>query len=187
MLLAGAMVTKTHRAYPTRQNPAQLYLEGLQQESEFHGPLVFWIFCAYSRAGRCRRITRRSHHSRCSPNIAVTSKSLQRAALGRCALRASRDLTRHRGRKCRCRSPEGLRSDPELPPAKPDHFLGFSLVAFRRRTPGPPPFSSMNSTPADSKARRTARSFAAVIEVSLSTSSARRIVATPTADSRARS
>src|SRR5215831_11256898 len=45
----------------------------------------------------------------------------------------------------------------------------------------------MNSTPAASSARRTDRSLAAVIEVSLSASSARRIVATPTADSRARS
>jgi hypothetical protein len=57
----------------------------------------------------------------------------------------------------------------------------------RRRTPGPPPFPSMNSTPAASKARRMAKSFGAVIEVSASASSARRIVATPTADSRARS
>ncbi len=32
----------------------------------------------------------------------------------------------------------------------------------RRRTPGPPPFSSRNSTPADSSTPRTARSFAAV-------------------------
>jgi hypothetical protein len=45
----------------------------------------------------------------------------------------------------------------------------------------------MNSTPPTSKARRTAKSFAVVIDVSLSASSARRIVATPTADSRARS
>jgi hypothetical protein len=61
------------------------------------------------------------------------------------------------------------------------------LAVFRRRTPGPPPFSSINSMPAVSNARRTERSLAAVIEVSLSASSARRIVATPTADSRARS
>jgi hypothetical protein len=45
----------------------------------------------------------------------------------------------------------------------------------------------MNSTPADSKARRTAMSFGAVIDVSLSASSARLIVATPTADARAKS
>ncbi len=57
----------------------------------------------------------------------------------------------------------------------------------RRRTPGPPPFSSMNSTPADSSARRTAKLLAAVIEVSPSVSSARRIVATLRAVSRARS
>jgi hypothetical protein len=32
----------------------------------------------------------------------------------------------------------------------------FCFGSFRIRTPGPPPFSSMNSTPADSKARRIA-------------------------------
>ena len=46
----------------------------------------------------------------------------------------------------------------------------------RRRTPGPPPFSSMNSMPAASKARRTAKLFAVVIAVCPSASSARRIV-----------
>src|SRR5262249_21634554 len=45
----------------------------------------------------------------------------------------------------------------------------------------------MNSTPAVSKARRTTASLAAVIDVSWSASSTRRMVATPTADSRARS
>src|SRR5262249_14472883 len=45
----------------------------------------------------------------------------------------------------------------------------------------------MNSMPAASSARRTDRSLAAVMEVFFSASSARRIVATPTADSRARS
>src|SRR5687767_7640251 len=45
----------------------------------------------------------------------------------------------------------------------------------------------MNSTPAASKARRIARSFGVVIEVSPSRNSARRIVVTPTADSRAKS
>jgi hypothetical protein len=35
----------------------------------------------------------------------------------------------------------------------------------RRRPPGPPPFSSMNSTPANSKARRTARSLDVVIDI----------------------
>jgi hypothetical protein len=61
------------------------------------------------------------------------------------------------------------------------------LVAAYAGAPGPPPFSSMNSTPANSKVRRTARSLAAVMDVSLSDNSARRMVATPTADSRARS
>src|SRR5262245_55612854 len=46
-----------------------------------------------------------------------------------------------------------------------DYFLG-GLGRCRKRTPGPPPFSSMNSTPATSKARRTAKSLAVVIDVS---------------------
>jgi hypothetical protein len=41
---------------------------------------------------------------------------------------------------------EGL--DYELPPVDLDHFPDFSRTGFRRRTPGPPPFSSMNSTAA---------------------------------------
>src|SRR5262245_20256653 len=45
----------------------------------------------------------------------------------------------------------------------------------------------MNSTPAASKARRTAKSLATVIDVWASVSSARRIVVTPRVDSRARS
>jgi hypothetical protein len=45
----------------------------------------------------------------------------------------------------------------------------------------------MNSTPAASSARRTAKSLAAVIEVSSSVSSARRMVATLRSDCRARS
>jgi len=55
------------------------------------------------------------------------------------------------------------------------------------RTPCPPPFSSMNSTPAASNARRIAKSFGDVREVSSSASSARRIVRKLTADRRARS
>ena len=42
--------------------------------------------------------------------------------------------------------------------------LGFARC--RKRTPGPPPFSSMNSTPAASNAPRTDKSFGAVIDVS---------------------
>ena len=55
-----------------------------------------------------------------------------------------------------------------------------SYRVFRRRTPGPPPFSNMNSIPASSRARRTAASLAAVICNGPSVSSARRTVATPT-------
>ena len=66
-------------------------------------------------------------------------------------------------------------------------YLWFlTLGGFRRRTPGPPPFSSMNSTPAASSARRTAKSFAVVIEVSFSAPSARLIVASPRAASTGR-
>jgi hypothetical protein len=68
-----------------------------------------------------------------------------------------------------------------------NYFLGALGRRCRKRTPGPPPFSSMNSTPAASKARRTAKSLAAVIEVSSSASSARRMVATLKSDCRARS
>jgi len=56
----------------------------------------------------------------------------------------------------------------------PAHFRCFPCGGLRRRTPGPPPFSSMNSTLAISKARRTAKSLAAVIDVSRSDNSARR-------------
>jgi hypothetical protein len=65
-----------------------------------------------------------------------------------------------------------------------------SQVYFRgllRRTPAPPPFSFMNSTPAFSNARRIASSFAAVNEVTSSATSALRTVFAPTDDSRARS
>jgi hypothetical protein len=43
-------------------------------------------------------------------------------------------------------------------------FRDFSFDRLRSRTPGPSPFSSMNTTPAASKARRTAKSFGAVID-----------------------
>jgi hypothetical protein len=67
------------------------------------------------------------------------------------------------------------------------YLLDFLWIRLLSLTPGPLPLSSMNSTPAASSAWRTAKSFAAFIRVSLSVSSARRIVATLTADSRARS
>ena len=60
-------------------------------------------------------------------------------------------------------------------------------VAFLKRTPTPPPFSSMNSMPASSSARRIAMSFAGINDVTPSVSSARRIVVTPTKENRARS
>jgi hypothetical protein len=67
------------------------------------------------------------------------------------------------------------------------YLPGFLWVRLRSLTPGPPPFSSVNSTPAASNARRTAKSLAAVIDVSSAVSSARRIVVTPTDDAFARS
>ena len=45
--------------------------------------------------------------------------------------------------------------------------LARALAQRINRTPGPPPFSSMNSTPALSRARLIARSFAVVNAVSL--------------------
>jgi hypothetical protein len=69
-----------------------------------------------------------------------------------------------------------------------DYFLsGLGRGWCRNRTPGPlpPPSSSMNSTPAASSARRTAKSLAMVIDVWPSASSARLIVAIPKAASRA--
>ena len=68
-----------------------------------------------------------------------------------------------------------------------DYFPRFSFTGVRSRTPGPPPFWSMNSTPAASEARRIASSLAAVSEVPSSATSARRIVLAPRADSFARS
>jgi hypothetical protein len=47
---------------------------------------------------------------------------------------------------------------------------GWGRRLFRSRTPGPPPFSSMNSTPADSNARRIAKSLALVSAVRFSVS-----------------
>jgi len=52
----------------------------------------------------------------------------------------------------------------------------------RSLTPGPPPFSSMNTTPAVSNARRMARSLATVNDVPSSATSARLIVFTPKVD-----
>jgi hypothetical protein len=47
-----------------------------------------------------------------------------------------------------------------------NYLVDFGRVRFLSRTPGPPPFSSMNSTPAASNARRIARSLAAEPEQS---------------------
>jgi hypothetical protein len=72
------------------------------------------------------------------------------------------------------------------------HWLkSYFLLAcrgLRNRTPSPPvPLSSMSSMPAVSKACRIAASLASVTGISPSTTSTRRIVATPTLDAAAKS
>jgi hypothetical protein len=101
--------------------------------------------------------------------------------------RAVRGRRRARTSDAREREPRKLFPDCFLQLGRCFRSYPLTLAANSARTPGPPPFSSMNSTPAASRARRTAMSLAAVIEVSFSDSSARRMVAAPTADSRARS
>ena len=93
---------------------------------------------------------------------------------------------------------------PALPPLKPSrpamslllgaaNDVGFkrhyrlACRGFRNRTPSPAPFSSIKSMPAASKARRIAASLASVTGISPSTTSTRRIVATPTLDAAAKS
>ena len=66
----------------------------------------------------------------------------------------------------------------------PYHLVFLGRCRLLKRTPGPPPFSAMNSTPALSNARRTAKLFAVVIVVCRSASSARRIVRRLTDDRR---
>jgi hypothetical protein len=61
--------------------------------------------------------------------------------------------------QCPCRN-----GNPPCP--APEAYLRGADIGSRSRTPGPPPFSSMNSTPAASKACRIASSLAAVSEVS---------------------
>jgi hypothetical protein len=90
-----------------------------------------------------------------------------------------------------CRTPVDRRPGPWLARfggATGVHFArALAFRRSRRRTPGPPPFSSMNTTPAPSSALRIAPSFAAVSAVCPSESSARRMVLTPRAVARARS
>jgi hypothetical protein len=64
---------------------------------------------------------------------------------------------------------------------------GLHALFSRILTPGPPPLASMNSTPAASRARLMARLLGAVIDVSPTASSARRMVVAPTDDAFARS
>src|SRR5215510_5086852 len=69
-----------------------------------------------------------------------------------------------------------------LPQSLWRYLVFFGRRRLRSRTPVPPPFSSMNSTPASSRARLIARSLAVVIDVLCSVNSALLIVVTPTAD-----
>ncbi len=66
-------------------------------------------------------------------------------------------------------------------------YFRFERLGLRNRTPSPVPFSSMKSIPAASKACRIAASLASVTGISPSTTSTRRIVATPTLDAAAKS
>jgi hypothetical protein len=84
-------------------------------------------------------------------------------------------------------SPDVVASITTAATSKIYRLCTFGRGRCRNRTPGPPLFPSMNSTPAASKARRTAKSLAMVIDVSPSASSARLIVASPNAASRASS
>ena len=60
------------------------------------------------------------------------------------------------------------------PQSRPGSLMFCGLMRLLEPHPAPPPFSSMNSTPANSKARRTARSLSAVMVVLPSINSARR-------------
>jgi hypothetical protein len=75
-----------------------------------------------------------------------------------------------RGGSCRCvgtkrchHSPRGAKGETGV--CNYSLREPFFCCRFRSRTPGPPPFSSMNSTPADSNARRIAKSLALVSAV----------------------
>jgi hypothetical protein len=73
---------------------------------------------------------------------------------------------------------------------QPGNGVGIQCHPQRVRLPGLPrrtPFSSINSTPADSRAALSAASFAAVTGSSPSIVSTRRIVATPTFEALAKS
>ena len=70
---------------------------------------------------------------------------------------------------------------------RPIDFCRARLCGFRNRTPSPPPLSSTKTMPAASNAWRRAASLASVTGISPSTTSALRIVATPTFEAVARS
>ena len=89
-------------------------------------------------------------------------------------------------RGARVRWPISSPAEPGAPPVSSRAMTYFLAAGCRGLTPAPP-FSSMNSTPAASSARRTARSFETVIDVAFSANSARRIVVTPNAECRAKS
>ena len=80
----------------------------------------------------------------------------------------------------------GCHSRPEREADSADE-ISLSQGLDRRRTPGPPPFEGINSTPASSNAIRSADTFAVVKPTAPSTASARRMVATPRRDFCARS
>jgi hypothetical protein len=101
-----------------------------------------------------------------------TREAIAERRLVRSLLQESRALIRTSGRR-----------RPAISRAQSQSFLRCLL---RNLTPGPPPFSSMNSTPAASKVLRIAVSLAAVSDVT-SPTSARLIVFTPKVQCRTRS
>ena len=81
----------------------------------------------------------------------------------------------------------GAGAKPSTNPVRAIRYFRRERRGLRNRTPSPAPFSSMNSIPADSKACCIAASLASVTGISPSTTSTRRIVATPTLDAAAKS
>ena len=136
-----------------------------------------------ARAPRTRSIgCTRSSNAGSRPRPSCPQQRLPHVVLGAPRLRSV-----NMGR-CRCRA--GAAANAKIGArsgAAKIYFRLLSICGFRKRTPSPPPLSSTKSIPTLSNARRMAASFASVIGISPSTTSALRIVATPTFEARAKS